>query len=111
MPFLANAICYSLFMLIGLGLCGCLPSSRSQLDEEKEPHFLAGKSLVNSFDYDGALECFEKALEANPHSGVAHFEAGFIFEKQKQDPAAAIYHFERFLQLRPNSGYADVVRQ
>jgi LysM repeat protein len=92
-------------------LSGCWPSSRSQLDEEKEPHFLAGKARVNAMDYQGAIETFEKALEVNPHSGAAHFEAGLLYEKYKQDYAAAIYHFDRFLEQRPKSDYAEVVRQ
>jgi LysM repeat protein len=81
------------------------------LDEEKESHYLAGKARVNALDNQGALECFEKAIEANPRSGLAHFEAGLLCEKYKQDHAAAIYHFERFLEFRRDSGYAEVVRQ
>jgi len=107
----ANPIRCVSFLFLALGLCGCLPSGHSPLDEEKEPHFLAGKSRVNTMDYQGAIECFEKALEANPRSAMAHFEAGIQYEKHKQDHAAAIYHFERFLELRPGSGYAEVVRQ
>ncbi len=110
MQFQANRVRCALFLLLALGLCGCLPSGHSPLDEEKEPHFLAGKSRVNTLDYQGAIECFEKALEANPRSALAHFEAGLLYEKHKQDHAAAIYHFERFLELRPGSGYAEVVR-
>ena len=106
----ANPVRCALFLLLVMGLCGCLPSGHSPLDEEKEPHFLAGKSRVNTLDYQGAIECFEKALEANPRSALAHFEAGLLYEKHKQDHAAAIYHFERFLELRPGSGYAEVVR-
>jgi len=107
----ANPVRCALFLLLAMGLCGCLPSGHSPLDEEKEPHFLAGKSRVNTLDYQGAIECFEKALEANPRSALAHFEAGLQYENHKQDHAAAIYHFERFLELRPGSGYAEVVRQ
>src|SRR5258707_857407 len=94
-----------------LGLCGCLPAGRTQLDEEKESHYLAGKSRYNTMDYEGALQCYEKAIEANPRSAVAHFEAGLLFEQYKQDHAAAIYHLERFLRLRPNSQYTVVVNQ
>ena len=36
------------------------------MEEEKEPHFMAGKMRVNEMDYPGAIECFEKALEVNP---------------------------------------------
>jgi LysM repeat protein len=80
------------------------------MDEEKESHYLAGKSRVSSLDYQGALECFEKALEVNPRSAPAHFEAGLLCERYKQDPAAAIYHFNRFLELKPDAGYAEVVK-
>ncbi len=104
--------CALLFLLVSwLGICGCLPAGHSQLDEEKESHFLAGKARVHALDYQGGLECFEKAIEANPRSGLAHFEAGLLCEKYKQDHAAAIYHFERFLEFRPDSGYAEVVKQ
>jgi LysM repeat protein len=95
----------------GLGISGCLPTRSSQLDEEKDSHFLAGKAKANALDYQGGLECFEKAIEANPRSALAHFEAGLLCEKYKQDYAAAIYHFERFLRYRPDSGYAGVVRE
>ena len=100
-------------LLIGalLALAGCLPQPRSQLDEEREPHFLAGKSRVNQMDYPGAIECFERALEVNPRSASAHFELALLYEQKRQDPAAAIFHFDRFLQFRPRSDYADVVKQ
>jgi tetratricopeptide (TPR) repeat protein len=100
----------STILVCVLGLCGCFPS-HSQLDEEKESHFLAGKARANAMDYQGGLECFEKAIETNPRSAAAHFEAGLICEKYKPDHAAAIYHFNKFLELRPGSPYAQVVNQ
>jgi LysM repeat protein len=92
-----------------LALCGCLPSSQSSLDEEKEPYFLSGKAKESTLDNEGAIEAFEKAIEANPQNGSAHFELGLLFEKQK-DYAAAIYHFERFLKLHPDSDHEQVVK-
>ena len=111
MRLLVNPVRCALFLILGLGLGGCLPSGRSQLDEEKDPHYLAGKSRANALDYQGALECFEKAIEANPRSSAGHLEAGLLYEKYPPDYAAAIYHFDRFLKLRPNSDYAKVVGQ
>ncbi len=97
-------------LVVGLVAGGCLPSGQSQLDEEKEPHFLAGKSRVNAMDYKGAIESFEKALEANPRSAAAHFELAILFEKEETDPAAAIYHYGEYLKLRPRAENGDVVR-
>jgi LysM repeat protein len=92
-------------------LCGCINSGQSQIEEEKEPHFLAGRGRVNAMDYHGAIECFNDALVANPHSAAAHFELGWLFEQKDVDPAAAIYHYERYLKLRANAADAETVKQ
>ncbi|MBI3849236.1 MAG: LysM peptidoglycan-binding domain-containing protein [Verrucomicrobia bacterium] len=98
-----------LLFFLCLALTGCFPSVESQLDEQKEPHFLTGKKRINSLDYKGAIESFEKALEANPRSASAHFELALLFEQKENDYAAAIYHYDRFLRLRPQSDYAKPV--
>lgn len=90
------------------GLNGCVPG-QSQAEEEKEPHFLAGKSAVNSFDYKGAIESFERALEVNPHSASAHFELAWLYDQKEPDPAAAIYHYQQYLHLQPAAGNAETV--
>jgi LysM repeat protein len=95
-------------LLLGTGLLGCVPGGGARTDEETEPHFLSGKKLAGQMDYDGAVEAYEKALEVNPRSAAAHFELAWLYEGKKNDPAAAIYHYERFLKLAPNSGKAEV---
>jgi len=101
----------ALFLLAGLVLSGCLRSAPSQLDEEKESHFLLGRSRVSAMDYPGAIESFGKALEVNPRSGAAHFELACLFDKREADPAAAIYHYQQYLKLRPKADNAETVNQ
>lgn len=101
----------TLAVLLCAGLNGCEPQAQGQLEEEKEPHFIEGKRAVNSFDFSGAIDEFEKAVEANPRNASAHFELGWLYEEKQQDPAAAIYHYQQFLKLRPNADTADAVRQ
>lgn len=99
-------------LLVWLSLSvGCSPTGSSAADEEKEPQFLIGRSRVNSMDYRGAIEAFEQALETNPRSGAAHFELGWLYAEKESDPAAAIFHYETFLKLRPAAGNAETVRQ
>lgn len=99
-------------VLLCAGLSGCLPSGQGEYEEEKESHYLTGKNYVNSMDYQGAVEAFEKAVEVNPRSGAAHFQLGCLYEeKEPKNPAAAIYHYEKFLQLRPAADQAEFVRQ
>ena len=98
----------ALLLLVGVLLSGCLPSGPK--DEEKEQFFLAGKSQVNTRDFKGAIESFEKAVGVNPKSAPAHFELGLLYDQKESDPAAAIYHYERYLKLSPNSGKEEIVK-
>ncbi len=95
-------------LLAGLMSGGCLPSAPS--DEEKEPYFMAGISRVNGMDFKGAIDSFEKAVELNPKSASAHFELGWLYDQKESDPAAAIYHYERYLKLRPTSDKQEMIR-
>jgi LysM repeat protein len=101
----------ALAILLCVSLNGCLPSGQSQMDDENEAHFLAGKSCNSSMDYAGAVEEFDKALEVNPRSAAAHFELACLYAQKQPDPAAAIYHFERYLKLRPEASNAGIVNQ
>jgi LysM repeat protein len=105
---LAGAVCV-IWLAVVSG--GCTPSGQSLLSEEKEPHFVLGKSRVNAMDFQGAIEAFEQSLEANPHSAAAHFELGWLDDEKAADPAAAIYHYQEYLKLNPNADNADVIKQ
>jgi tetratricopeptide (TPR) repeat protein len=96
---------------VGIVLGGCMPPGQNQSDEEREPHFALGKSRINAMDYQGAVEAFQEALEANPHLAAAHFELGWLYDEKESDPAAAIYHYQEYLKLCPNAGNAEVIKQ
>ena len=104
-----------LLLSICLGFSGCYQSGESQLDESKNPYFIAGKERVAERDYKGAIEAFEKALEANPHSVQAHFELGVLYEQhgeqKEEDYVSAMYHYDQAIKLRPNDYPADNARQ
>ncbi len=100
----------ALAALLGAALVGCAPG-QGQTDEEKEPHFVLGQSRVNAMDYQGAVDAFEQSLEANPQSAAAHYQLGMLYEEKVPDPAAAIYHYKRYLKLNPNASNADVINQ
>lgn len=99
-----------LLLSAALSLSGCLPAARGQLDEEKEPHYIAGKNRVSAMDYKGAIDSFRKALEVNPQSSSAHFELGWLFDQKEADAAAAIYHYQSFLDLRPEAENGEMVK-
>lgn len=111
MTCIRGALRCAIGMLLGLILSGCFPSGDNQLDEQKEPYFLAGKSHVSSMNFPAAVDSFEKALQVNPQNASAHFELAWISDDKMEDPSSAIYHYERFLKLRPSSDRTDLVKQ
>jgi LysM repeat protein len=98
-----------------LALCvagaGCSPTAEGRLDEQQNPHYRAGKDKLSALDYKGAIESFERAVEDNPRSVLAHFELGVLFEQHANDYAAALYHYNKALKLRPNEYPAENIRQ
>ena len=101
----------ALALLGAVALCGCVPAGPGQSGEEKESHFQAGRARVNAMDYTGAIKAFEKALEINPRSAAAHFELGWLFADKDPNPAAAIYHYEQYLKLRPDAENTETIKQ
>lgn len=95
-----------------IGVCsGCGPFMESDTDEQKNPHFIAGKNRQSSMDWQGAVDSFEKALEDNPRSASAHFELGLLYEQRINDYATAMYHYQKHLKLRPESNVAAMARE
>ena len=90
---------------------GCSPGDSSQIDEEKEPHFVLGNSRCNEMDWNGAVEAFEESLEVNPRSAEAHYRLAQLFDTKVPDPAAAIYHYQEYLKREPDAKNRDVINE
>lgn len=101
--------CLHAFLLC-LWAAGCTPFQDSQ-SEEKNPLIVDARAKKAAYNYQGAIQSLEKALEGNPRLSLAHWELGLIFCQNVNDPAAAIYHFEKLLRLRPDWRQADTARQ
>lgn len=95
-------------LLIAL-LPGCTPQPEAQSDDQKDPFFLLGRRLVTERDFKGAVDAFEKALELNPRSVMAHYEVGLLYETRLNEPAIALYHYKQVLRLRPAGHPAEIV--
>lgn len=98
-------------VLLSVGLCGCPRPAENETDEQNNPYYRAGKEKLSALDYKGALASFERAVEQNPRSALAHFELALLYEQRENDYAAALHHYQRALKLRPHAYPADNARQ
>ena len=114
---LAFMVCRFVWVVLAalscLGLSGCYPTAEGTLSEEKNPYFLEGKARVAARDYRGAIAAFEKALEENSRSALAHFELGVLYEQHgegENDYINAMFHYQQAMRLRPNAYPCDNAR-
>ena len=90
---------------------GCGPLDNAYVDEEKEAHYLAGKKYRSNRQHEKALKAFEQSLLVIPNSASAHLQLGSLYlEEEFQNPARAIYHFEKMLHLREDHHMAEEVK-
>ena len=60
---------------------------------------------------DEALSAFLRVIDARRDSPESHFEAGYIYLQKMKDPISAIYHFKRYILLKPDSNQIVQVEQ
>jgi len=100
-----------LLILAVAGICGCESPKGADVDEQKNSHFIEGKERTKARDYKGAIEAFQRAVDANPNSALAHFELGMLYEEHDEKNewryVLALYHYYRAYELRPNAYPSD----
>lgn len=80
--------------------CGRADAERRDAGDRYLRRALAARQAE---DVDGAIRWCEKALRRRPDSAAAHRERALISDHYQQDHLAALYHYRRYLELRPDS--------
>src|SRR5438105_2022109 len=110
----AGFILRRLVPLVGAGLLALAiscqrPSPVSEVEAAREANYQRGRKLYEQSDFQGAAEFYNKALVVNPDFAAAHLELGLVCDDKLGDPIAAIYHYRRYLELRPDSEKRQLV--
>ena len=94
-------------------LAGCARNDEySYATETDDPAYQRGKSLEKQGRDQEALGAFLKIIAVRGEDAPeSQLEAGLLCEEHVKDPVTAIYHYKKYLELRPNSPQADLVRQ
>jgi LysM repeat protein len=99
--------------LAALWLGGCTDSERVKTAAEvDEPAYREGQSLLKTGRRQEALSAFHKVIDKRGNDAPeSHLEIGLLYAQHINDPLSAIYHFKKYLALRPNSPQAPLIRQ
>lgn len=109
---------FRLILAVGLGLAAlflaaCSENERSSYaNEADDPAYREGTDLLKAGRKQEALNAFLKVIaRRGDDAPESHLEAGLLYLQHINDPLSAIYHFKKYLMLRPNSAQAPLVRQ
>lgn len=110
MSFLHGRFLFITFCLVAL-FSGCAPSGVEVVSEVDEKQYQLAKRYQSEGRTEDALSAFLRVIDARRDAPESHLEAGYIYLQAMKDPVRAIYHFERYLQFKPQSPQAPQVRQ
>jgi len=100
-----------------LALCAACGRNAARLDRDEDRNPLVQRALEykHAQRYDEAIRLLTEALEKNPRLASAHLALGQLFDTQKEDYLRALYHYQRYLELRPQTEKKlminDLIRQ
>lgn len=92
-------------------MCACGPSGVEVVSETDEKQYQLAQDYKNQGRTEEALSAFLRVIDARRDAPESHLEAGYIYLREMKDPVRAIYHFDRYLQFKPQSPQASQVRQ
>lgn len=72
-------------------------------------HYNLGVAYSQAKLYDEALDAYEKSLTFDPDNADAHYNLGILYETVQTDPAKAVTHYQRYLELKTNADDRDEV--
>jgi LysM repeat protein len=95
-----------------LALVGCDGDAAAAMrtPELEDSEFRQGMTYEKQREPRKALESFLKVIDARKGASESHLEAGRMY-LDLQDPLPAVYHFNQYLRLKPNSEQSPIVRQ
>lgn len=107
-----RVLAYFFFVVYAFAaMVGCAPSGVEIVSETDEKQYQLGQDYKNQGRMEEALAAFERVIDARRDAPESHLEAGYIYLRTLKNPINAIYHFNRYLRLVPQSAQATQVRQ
>jgi hypothetical protein len=97
--------------LVVVATMGCRRTAG--IDERERNYRIVAKAyeMSSQGDDDSAVSLFRKALETYPKLARPHLDVALILHDRKQDYMRAIYHYTRYLELRPRTEKLAMIQE
>jgi len=93
-----------------LQMGACTRYQGSDLTEREHPTLVEARERVQRQELEEAETLLRDFLRKNPDFAMAHMQLAMLYQT-RQESVPAIYHFERYLEIRDEGERADIIRQ
>ena len=100
----------ALALLCAAGAGGCARAG-SDARDARDRRLRRALEAKAAQDIDRAIALCEQALARKPDLALAHRELGLMLDNYRGDYAGALYHYRRYLELRPGSPQRAAVEE
>ena len=98
--------------LSGILLSACSENvEHKERREERDPMIQRALAKKRTQDMDGARDLFMKALQRKPELARSHLELGLIYDDHFENYVSAIYHYQRYVEMRPDAQKKNIVEE
>ena len=91
-------------------MSGCTRTVQ-ELDETelRDPLVRRAHAKAREGDKEAALNCLSMAIKKTPRLAKAHLDIALLYDDYKKDYIRAIYHYQRYLELRPQTEKREMI--
>lgn len=108
----ARVLSVTVLLLALFSAAGCRRSAavldKEELDSEPVRRALA---LEHEGKDDQAVRAYREILDTHPRVARAHLGLAFLLDKPNRDYIGAIYHYRRYLELRPHTEKRSIIEE
>jgi len=90
---------------------GCNRISHQDDRERKGRLMIKAYAMTQEGHYDEAISLCRKVIETNPGFARPHLDVALLLQDHKKDYIAAIYHYRKYLEMRPGSEKKNMILQ
>ena len=83
----------------------------SDAAEERNPLVKTGQAYMEQQLWDEAELAFKEALDGHPMMARPHLDLALIYQQYKPNYVHSIYHYDRYLELRPESEKTEFINE
>ncbi len=96
------------FGLLVAGI-GCHRVGALDAKERNNQDVAKAYEMIDQGDYAKAITIFREALDAYPTMARPHLDLALLLHDRQKDFLRAIYHYQRYLELRPDAEKKDMI--